>query len=305
MKVNGVDLSYCQKGIDYKALKAAGVDFAIIRAGISESVDKVLDANVQGCISAGIKYGFYWFSYAKTNEQARREAAACIKAISKYPAPEYPVFFDAEDNAVAKALGRETMTDVALTFVDAIEDGGYPSGVYANPNWMECEYNKSRLMSGTDIWLAHWTWDPAKPSPYSYGQNMWQWGLINVKGFDVDADICFVDYPALTAEWYANRNKKTVEQLAREVIDGMWSNYPEREKLLIAAGYDYKTVQAEVNRQLKEIASYRSLDEIALEVIRGKWGNGAERKERITTAGYDYDKVRAKVNEMFSKKVIM
>lgn len=305
MKVNGVDISYCQEGIDYKALRAAGIEFAIIRAGIGESVDNVLDANVNGCIKAGIKYGFYWFSYARTNEQARREAAACIKAISKYPAPDYPVFFDAEDNGVAKALGREAMTDVALAFVGAIEDGGYPSGVYANPSWMESEYNKARLIESTDIWLAHWTWSPDKLSSYNYDQNIWQWGLINVKGFDVDADICFVDYPALTAEWYANRNKKTVEQLAREVIEGMWGNGVDRAAALEAAGYDYNAVQTEVNRQLKEIASYRSIDELALEVIRGKWGNGQERYDRITAAGYDYEKVQAKVNEMFSRKKVV
>lgn len=33
MKIKGVDLSYCQEGISFPALKQAGVRFAIIRAG--------------------------------------------------------------------------------------------------------------------------------------------------------------------------------------------------------------------------------------------------------------------------------
>lgn len=300
--VKGVDISYWQKGIDYEALKSAGVEYAIIRAGLSESPDKELEAHVKGCIDVGIPYGFYWYSYAGNIDEARREAAACVKAIAGCPAPAYPVFFDAEESSVARALGREAMTDVALAFVKAIEDSGYPAGVYANPSWLENEYNKSRLMSATDIWLAHWTWDPAKPSPYSYGQKMWQWGIINVKGYDVDADICYVDYPAITARWYDSSNKKTVEQLAREVIGGLWGNGVDRAAALRAAGYDYDAVQAEVNRILKEGSDKKSVGEIAVEVIRGKWGAGDERRTRLTAAGYDYSAVQAKVNEMLSGK---
>lgn len=301
MMIKGVDISYCQKGVDYNALKAEGVEFAIIRAGISESVDTVLDANVNGCIKAGIKYGFYWYSYARTVQQARREAAACVKTISKYPAPSYPIFFDGEESSIAKALGRETMTDIALAFVEAVEESGYPAGVYANPSWMEAEYNKARL-SDTDIWLAHWTWSPDKPSSYNYGQKMWQWGTINVKGFTVDADLCYIDYPAQTEKWYKERGKKTVEQLAQEVIGGLWGNGVDRAAKLEAAGYNYDEVQAEVNRILREGASYRSIDEIAVEVIRGKWGAGQERYDRLTAAGYDYSTVQGRVNEMLGIK---
>lgn len=31
---------------------------------------------------------------------------------------------------------------------------------------------------------------------------MWQWGIDSIAGKDVDGDICFVDYPAITAKWY-------------------------------------------------------------------------------------------------------
>lgn len=44
---------------------------------------------------------------------------------------------------------------------------------------------------------------------------------------------------------------KTVEELAKEVIDGKWGNGTDRKNRLTAAGYDYAAVQAKVNELLK------------------------------------------------------
>ena len=43
---------------------------------------------------------------------------------------------------------------------------------------------------------------PDYASRYDYGQKMWQWGIDSIAGKDVDGDICFVDYPTITAKWY-------------------------------------------------------------------------------------------------------
>ena len=93
-----------------------------------------------------------------------------------------------------------------------------------------------------------------------------------------------------------NAQKKTVAQLAEEVIAGKWGNGEERKQRLTQAGYDYSAVQAEVNR----IAApqKKSNEEIAREVIKGLWGNGAERKEKLTKAGYDYDTIQRIVNSL-------
>lgn len=47
--------------------------------------------------------------------------------------------------------------------------------------------------------------------------------------------------------------RKTVPELAKEVIDGKWGNGAERKRRLEAAGYNYATVQAEVNRILRQV----------------------------------------------------
>ena len=43
---------------------------------------------------------------------------------------------------------------------------------------------------------------------------------------------------------------KSVNTIAREVIQGKWGNEPQRSQRLRAAGYNPSTVQAEVNRLL-------------------------------------------------------
>ena len=95
------------------------------------------------------------------------------------------------------------------------------------------------------------------------------------------------------------QKKKTVDELAKEVINGKWGNGDARKKALTDAGYDYSAVQNRVNQILKG-SSKKSVEELAREVIQGKWGNGQERKDRLTKAGYDYSAVQKRVNQILS-----
>ncbi len=95
-------------------------------------------------------------------------------------------------------------------------------------------------------------------------------------------------------------DKKTIEELAKEVIAGQWGDGEERKTRLTNAGYDYAAVQAKVNEILQS-TDRKTVEELAKEVIAGQWGNGEERKTRLTNAGYDYAAVQAKVNEMLEE----
>lgn len=92
--------------------------------------------------------------------------------------------------------------------------------------------------------------------------------------------------------------KKSVAEIAEEVIAGKWGNGSDRRNKLTAAGYSYDEVQNYVNKLLSA-PTKKSIDEVAREVIAGKWGNGADRKNKLTAAGYDYDAVQKRVNEIF------
>lgn len=90
---------------------------------------------------------------------------------------------------------------------------------------------------------------------------------------------------------------KSIDTVAKEVIDGKWGNGSTRRYNLTAAGYNYNEVQNRVNELLKT-PKKKPIDQIAREVIDGKWGNGEERKKKLTAAGYDYAQVQKRVNEL-------
>lgn len=95
--------------------------------------------------------------------------------------------------------------------------------------------------------------------------------------------------------------KKSVEEVANEVIKGLWGNGTDRIKSLENAGYNYSEVQNKVN-QILAGAPYtqaKTVDQLADEVYKGLWGNGEERKQRLANAGYDYNAVQARVNSKY------
>lgn len=94
--------------------------------------------------------------------------------------------------------------------------------------------------------------------------------------------------------------KKTVAELAKEVIDGKWGTGETRKKKLTAAGYDYSAVQKKVNELLSN-KNKKSISEIADEVIKGKWGVGQKRKQRLLAAGYNPTLVQREVNKKLKK----
>lgn len=101
----------------------------------------------------------------------------------------------------------------------------------------------------------------------------------------------------LTPKTVAPVTKPSSEEIAKEVIKGLWGNGAERKNRLNAAGYNYLEIQSIVNSMVSKPAQKSTL-EIAKEVIAGKWGNGQERKNRLTKAGYNYKEIQNKVNEL-------
>ena len=201
LKIKGIDISRAQEQFDFTAAVSAGVKFVIIRAGIGRDEDTYFSRNIEQCRKLGIEFGCYWYVTATDTAELDRQINACVKTIGDEK-PSYPVFCDMEEQRQIDNLTSKERTDMALEFCDRLNKAGLPSGVYANPAWLESYYQKERIVGKRDIWLAHWTESPDYASRYDYGQKMWQWGIDNIAGKDVDGDICFVDYPAITAKWY-------------------------------------------------------------------------------------------------------
>lgn len=94
--------------------------------------------------------------------------------------------------------------------------------------------------------------------------------------------------------------EKSIADIAREVIAGLWGNGEDRKKRLSAEGYDPAEVQKMVNEMVSNTPTKKpvkkTVSQIADEVIAGKWGNGADRKKRLAAEGYDPAEVQKEVN---------
>lgn len=103
----------------------------------------------------------------------------------------------------------------------------------------------------------------------------------------------------------ATLQKKTNEEVAREVIAGKWGNGAARKQALTAAGYDYSSVQGIVDKMVAGTyteAAKKDVNVVADEVIAGKWGNGDARKQALTAAGYNYTEVQNLVNQKVAQQ---
>nr|DAW40561.1 MAG TPA: Endolysin [Caudoviricetes sp.] len=99
-------------------------------------------------------------------------------------------------------------------------------------------------------------------------------------------------------------NGKSVDEIAQEVLQGIWGNGQERYDNLTNAGYNAQEVQDKVNSILNGEAPSNStstdLDSVAQEVLQGLWGNGQERYDRLANAGYDAQAVQDRVNSILN-----
>lgn len=99
---------------------------------------------------------------------------------------------------------------------------------------------------------------------------------------------------------------KSVDEVAQEVLQGLWGNGEDRFNSLTNAGYDAQTVQNRVNSLLSGetttdyVDNATDLDSVANEVLQGLWGNGQERYDNLTNAGYDAQAVQDRVNALLS-----
>lgn len=302
MKLKGIDTSRIQGNIDFKKVKESGVEFVIVKAGYSTSVTDSWETQFANAKNSGLKVGAYWYSYAVTVEQGIAEAKAFIAAL-KGKQLDFPVYFDLEERAQFDK-GKAFCTELVEAFCGELEKAGYYAGVYCSTYWYT-NFVEEKVREKRPAWIA----DYRGKCYYTGTYGIWQYDAAAVPGvqYDCDRDEGYVDYSVYIKENGLNGYskeivppdvKKTVDELAREVINGLWGNGSERKERLAAEGYDPDAVQRRVNELLYGGTEKKPLDEIAAEVIRGEWGAGEERFRRLTEAGYNYEQVQRRVNEM-------
>ncbi len=194
----GIDVSTHQKDIDWEAVAADGIEFAMLRLGhrgYSEGglfMDQTFEQNLQEALGAGLDVGVYFFSQAVSPEEAEEEADYVLEVLNGQTLT-FPIAFDWEsipgDEARTDGLDGETMTRCAAAFCKRIQDAGYHPAVYFNQTQGYLHYDL-RELTDYELWLAEY--DPT-PNFY-YHFDLWQYsntGRVDGIQGNVDLDLAF------------------------------------------------------------------------------------------------------------------
>ncbi len=196
-----IDVSEFQGKIDWKKVKADGVAFAFIRAGLrgyeSSTVfeDERFEQNLKGANEAGLPVGAYFYSQAATVEEAVEEAQFVLEKIEGYEV-SCPIVLDMEEENSAGSRTRDLTptqrTDIAIAFMDTISAAGHKPMIYGNMRMFAQRLDLTRLV-GYEKWFAQYFSRPYYP--YEFG--IWQYsceGTVEGISGDVDMNLAFVDY---------------------------------------------------------------------------------------------------------------
>lgn len=193
----GIDVSEHQGRIDWDAVKASGIDFAILRIGFGAPswggrVDYQFSRNISECERLGIPYGIYIYSYARDDQQAADEASMVIDCLSGHN-PRLPVYYDLEDKSII-ADGRQSgIASRARIFCNRISAAGYNPGIYANLYWFNNILTDSVFKSGSwDHWIAQYN----SKCHYTGNYSFWQYtssGKVSGISGNVDMNYAYID----------------------------------------------------------------------------------------------------------------
>lgn len=191
----GIDVSKWQEEINWQEVKNAGVEFAIIRLGYQTDydgkyvVDPYFIANIEGAKEVGLPVGIYFYSYAKTVEQATEQAKWVKEQLKDYQI-NLPIAFDWESwsSFNKTSMSFYKINKVANTFLNVLKQEGYDVMLYGSKNYLEKIWYPTKYKT----WLAHYT----SQTTYKGKYMMWQMcdtGRVNgIKG-NVDIDIMYIN----------------------------------------------------------------------------------------------------------------
>ena len=191
--VLGIDVSEWQTQVDWQQVKAAGVEFVMLRAGWRGSeqgvltVDTCAQSHYEGAAAAGLKVGVYFFSQSISPAEAVEEANFLLGIIKDWNL-SMPVVYDWEYISADSRTGNmdaRTLTDCAKAFCDTVAAAGYEPMVYFNTSQ---SFDLLYLQELTDykFWLAQYR----NALEYPYRVDMWQYtNTGSVPGIDGNVDI--------------------------------------------------------------------------------------------------------------------
>lgn len=210
VKLHGIDVSVYQGDIDFEQA-AKAIDFAVLRAGFgrfASQEDAKFQRNYDGFKAQGTPIGAYWYCYATSAEEARKEAKACLEVL-KGKQFELPIFYDIlEDDHIPKlkAAGdvANLINEIVPAFCSVLEQNGYYVGVYCNTSGYKNYLNDSNKQRYVQ-WVADW----CGTCGYSGEKVMWQYsfkGKVPGISGDVDKDYAYTDFAVIKEKGFNGWN---------------------------------------------------------------------------------------------------
>ncbi|MBE6148537.1 MAG: hypothetical protein E7167_03480 [Firmicutes bacterium] len=190
----GIDVSKYQGDIDWAKVKAAGVEFAMIRLGTQwyfgeeYIIDPYYKKNIEEALANGIEVGIYFYSYATDAKEGKKQAQYVLDNIKGYNV-NFPIAFDWESYSSWNSLGISLfdLQSASHAFQDEIKKAGYKPVMYGSKNYLNAFWQPIKY----DTWLAHYT---INQSDYDKEYIMWQLcnnGLVDGINGDVDINVYY------------------------------------------------------------------------------------------------------------------
>lgn len=256
--MKGIDISYHQGNVNFAKVAEDGIEFVIFRDGYGSHTDKKFFEYATQAKAIGLPIlGIYHFSYALNATGAKKEALYAVSCAKQASLPASTViFYDYEYDTVnnAKKVGvnltKNDFNEFAKTFCETVREEGYIPGIYVNKDYYKNYADDVLKKRDYVMWLADYEGKPDYPCDLQQTSSK---GKVSGISGNVDLDELFtIDLLNNQNEPNIVEEKKTVDEVAQEVIDGKWGVAPERQKKLETAGYNYQDVQDKVNDILKE-----------------------------------------------------
>ena len=190
----GIDVSKWQGDIDFDKIKDTGIEFVFIKMGGQNGIggdyylDPKFERNIEGFTNICIPVGLYFYSYANSPDNAKKDALWVIDQIKDYKI-DLPIAFDWENWSSFNKfhVSFNTLTKSFESFAKTLKDSGYDTMLYSSKNYLENIWLKTNY----PIWLAHYT----KETDYKGTYKCWQrTSSAKIPGIiinTVDFDICY------------------------------------------------------------------------------------------------------------------
>jgi len=161
---SGVSVTSRNGTVDWKKVRHAGVEFALIRCGYRGMTDGMLvqdslcEENIIKARRNGIDAAVYFYSQAVTEKEAIEEASVLVAMAGKHQisAPLVLAVGHTRDfHGRADGLSREDRTACVRAFCRTVQNAGYTPMLYGSGDWLNTCLDMA-MLEEYPVWLAQY-----------------------------------------------------------------------------------------------------------------------------------------------------